>query len=62
MNVDKDTRNIVARACMYLLGERLAKGEHKNKELAHYLHSTPHVDMIINQPERLLMLEHAVIP
>lgn len=45
---------------MYLLGDKLsANGQ---KELAHYIHNTPHIGMIISQPERLQMLEHGLIP
>ena len=57
--IDKNTRDTVARASMYLLGDKLSKG---NKELAHYIHITPHINMIISQPERLQMLEHGLIP
>ena len=45
---------------MYLLGDKL--GKKSQKELAHYIHNTPHIGMIINQPERLQMLEHGLIP
>lgn len=45
---------------MYLLGDKLSKGG--QKELAHYIHNTPHIGMIISQPERLQMLEHGLIP
>lgn len=45
---------------MYLLGDKLSK--QGQKELAHYIRNTPHISMIINQPERLQMLEHGLIP
>lgn len=58
--IDKNARDTVARACMYFLGDKLSKSGHK--ELAHYIHNTPHISMIINQPERLQMLEYGLIP
>lgn len=49
---------------MYLLGHKLSTEGHK--ELAHFIHNTPHISMIINHPERLSerlqMLEYGLIP
>jgi hypothetical protein len=45
---------------MYLLGDKLSGNG--QKELAHYIHNTPHIGMIISQLERLQMLEHGLIP
>ncbi len=44
---------------MQLLGDSLHK---KHPELAHYIHNTPHIGAIIDQPERLGLLEHGIIP